>query len=73
MFSKLLTACLMTVLIASCAKNGPDKPIVVDTGCDWSRAIYLTAHDIDVLDKQTKRDILTHNETWQKNCQPDTK
>jgi hypothetical protein len=29
------------------------------------RIIYLTDHDIDVLDKQTKRDILAHNKAVQ--------
>ena len=32
--------------------------MVVDTACDWVKPIYLTDHDIDVLDRQTKRDIL---------------
>jgi hypothetical protein len=32
------------------------------------RIIYLTDHDIDVLDKQTKRDILAHNKSVQANC-----
>ncbi|AWF09589.1 hypothetical protein CSC24_3543 [Escherichia coli] len=36
------------------------------------RIIYLTDHDIDVLDKQTKRDILAHNKAWQANCQKPT-
>ncbi|OON35616.1 hypothetical protein BTJ39_22330 [Izhakiella australiensis] len=61
------------MLIASCATNGPVKPVVVDTACDWVRPIYVTRHDIEVLDAQTKRDILAHNETWQKNCQPEKK
>ncbi|QYG86529.1 hypothetical protein [Citrobacter koseri] len=56
------------MLIASCAKNSP-APVVVDTGCLWTRIIYLTDHDIDVLDKQTKRGILAHNKAWQANCQ----
>ncbi|MDU3925726.1 MAG: hypothetical protein E7H06_01395 [Enterobacter asburiae] len=56
------------MLIASCAQNTP-APVVVDTGCLWSRIIYLTDHDIDVMDKQTKRDVLTHNLTVEKNCQ----
>ncbi len=43
-------------------------PVVVDTACSWVRIIYLTDHDIDVLDKQTKRDILTHNISVQANC-----
>lgn len=67
MYSRLLTACLMTMLIASCAKTSP-APVVVDTGCLWTRIIYLTNHDIDVLDRQTKRDILAYNKAWQANC-----
>ncbi len=43
-------------------------PVVVDTACSWVRIIYLTDHDIDVLDKQTKRDILAHNKAVQANC-----
>lgn len=42
--------------------------MVVDTACSWVRIIYLTDHDIDVLDKQTKRDILAHNKAVQANC-----
>ena len=47
--------------------------MVVDTACDWVKPIYLTDHDIDVLDRQTKKDILVHNKTWQVNCQRPTK
>ncbi|SSK00391.1 Uncharacterised protein [Klebsiella pneumoniae] len=57
----------MTMLIASCAKTLP-APVVVDTACNWVRIIYLTDHDIDVMDKQTKRDILAHNKSVQANC-----
>ncbi len=57
----------MTMLIASCAKDLP-APVVVDTACSWVRIIYLTDHDIDVLDTQTKRDILEHNKAVQANC-----
>ncbi|HFE1841792.1 TPA: hypothetical protein ACF7WY_002002 [Klebsiella pneumoniae] len=55
------------MLIASCAKSLP-APVVVDTACRWVRVIYLPDHDIDVLDKQTKRDILAHNISVQANC-----
>ena len=67
MYSRLLAICLMTMLIGSCAKDLP-APVVVDTACNWVRIIYLTDHDIDVLDKQTKRDILAHNKSVQANC-----
>jgi len=33
------------------------------------RIIYLTDHDIDVLDNQTKRDILAQNKAVLANCQ----
>nr|DAG83424.1 MAG TPA: hypothetical protein [Caudoviricetes sp.] len=68
MYSRLLTICLMTMLIASCVTRG-SVPVVVDTACDWVKPIYLTEHDIDVLDRQTKKDILAHNKAWQANCQ----
>ncbi|HHS9649975.1 TPA: hypothetical protein ACTW3N_003498 [Klebsiella oxytoca] len=55
------------MLIVSCAKTLP-APVVVDTACSWVRIIYLTDHDINVLDKQTKRDILAHNKTVSANC-----
>ncbi|WP_320726067.1 hypothetical protein [Enterobacter ludwigii] len=44
--------------------------MVVDTACDWVKPIYLTDHDINDLDRQTKKDILALNEAWQANCQP---
>lgn len=68
MYSRLLTACLMTMLIASCAQTGPARVEVVDTACDWVKPIYGTDHDWDVLDRQTKKDILAHNKALQKNC-----
>ncbi|EPW0180507.1 hypothetical protein ACXWHM_002294 [Enterobacter hormaechei] len=46
--------------------------MVVDTACDWVKPIYLTGHDIDVMDRQTKKDILAHNKAWQANCQKTT-
>ncbi|ENZ8541549.1 hypothetical protein [Klebsiella oxytoca] len=55
------------MLLASCAKDLP-APVVVDTACSWVRIIYLTDHDIDVMDRQTKRDILAHNKAVQANC-----
>lgn len=61
----------MTMLIGSCAKSLP-APVVVDTACSWIRILYLTDHDIDVLDRQTKRDILAHNKAVQANCKKET-
>ncbi|GKP71454.1 hypothetical protein NUKP47_48430 [Klebsiella quasipneumoniae] len=67
MLKRALSVWLMTMLIGSCVSTSP-APVVVDTACYWVRIIYLTDHDIDVLDKQTKRDILTHNKSVQANC-----
>ncbi len=67
MYRKTLSVWAMTMLIASCAKDLP-APVVVDTACNWVRIIYLTDHDIDVLDKQTKRDILALNKAVKANC-----
>lgn len=71
MLKRVLSAWAVTMLIASCAKSLP-APVVVDTACNWVRIIYLTDHDIDVLDKQTKRDILAHNKSVQANCPQST-
>ncbi|ESM80485.1 hypothetical protein L384_03360 [Enterobacter sp. MGH 38] len=68
MYSRLLIICLATMLIASCVTNG-SVPVVVDTGCDWVKPIFLTDQDIDVLDRQTKKDILAHNKAWKANCE----
>nr|WP_109908336.1 hypothetical protein [Citrobacter freundii] len=57
------------MLTVSCAKNLPVKPEVTDTACDWVSIIYLTEYDIEVMDLQTKKDILAYNKTWQMNCQ----
>ncbi|MHA1180946.1 hypothetical protein [Enterobacter ludwigii] len=59
------------MLIASCAERG-SVPVVADTACDWVKPIYLTDHDIEVMDRQTKKDILAHNKAWQANCQKPT-
>ncbi|WP_407301859.1 hypothetical protein ACHQJB_14985 [Raoultella planticola] len=55
------------MLIVSCVSTSV-APVVVDTACSWVRIIYLTDHDIDVLDRQTKRDILAHNKSVLANC-----
>ncbi|EMY2568770.1 hypothetical protein [Klebsiella pneumoniae] len=55
------------MLTASCVSTSP-APVVVDTACSWVRVIYLTEHDIDVMDRQTKRDILAHNKSVLANC-----
>ncbi|RTP09362.1 hypothetical protein HPB40_13060 [Enterobacter cloacae] len=60
----------VSALIAGCVGGHP-KPnyVFVHDSCDWVKPIYLTDHDIDVLDRQTKKDILAHNKAWQASCQ----
>jgi hypothetical protein len=70
MYSRLLTVCLMTMLIASCVETGPAKVEGNRHRCDWVSVIRLTEHDIEVMDRQTKKDVLAHNKSWQANCQP---
>lgn len=55
------------MLISSCTTNGP-APVVIDTSCNWVQPIYVTAGDIEVMDGQTKRAILAHNEKWDEIC-----
>ncbi|PAO06148.1 hypothetical protein CIW61_01085 [Enterobacter cloacae] len=55
------------MLIASCVTRG-SVPVVVDTACDWVKPIYLTEHDIYTMERQTKKDILTHNKIWMAYC-----
>lgn len=68
MYSRMLTICLTTMLIASCAKASP-APVLIDTGSLWVWIIYLTKCDIDVLDEQTKRNILAQDKALQASCQ----
>ncbi|EGT4305885.1 hypothetical protein AUM90_11820 [Cronobacter sakazakii] len=56
------------MLIGSCSTTGSVRVEVVDTACDWVRPIYVTAHDVAVMDRQTKADIAAHNKAWQANC-----
>ncbi|MBK4915440.1 hypothetical protein ACNFYF_09000 [Klebsiella pneumoniae] len=66
----LLPTLIMSVaLLVSACSNKEEKYIYVLDSCNWVRIIYLTDHDIDVLDMQTKRDILAHNKSVQANCQ----
>ena len=68
--NKLLlpTLIISVVSLVSACSNKEDKYIYVHDSCSWLRIIYLTDHDIDVLDTQTKRDILAHDKSVQANC-----
>ncbi|MDF9911889.1 UNVERIFIED_ORG: hypothetical protein OKW14_003913 [Pantoea brenneri] len=66
MFNRILTICLMLLCLSGCGSGGGAR--VTDTGCEWVRPIYVSDHDIDVMSDPTQRQILTHNETWERNC-----
>lgn len=66
MFSRVLTVSLMLLSLSGCGNGGGARAI--DTGCEWVRPIYVSDYDIDVMSALTQRQILTHNETWEKNC-----
>ncbi len=75
-----LTLCLLVGLLSSCSTNGPAqvktqvaavpevqvKTRIVDTGCDWTKPIYVSK--TDVLSDDTARQILAHNMAGEKNC-----
>lgn len=66
---------LLASLLGACATSGPatetEPQIVtrtrtVDTGCDWTRPIYVSK--ADVLTDGTADQIRAHNETGQAKC-----
>ena len=59
-----LPICLAAVLLTGCGITGPAR--IVDTGCSWTRPIYVSKADI--LTDQTAVQILAHNETGAKRC-----
>ena len=41
-----------------------DKPIIVQSGCDWTKIITASPKDTD----ETKRQILAHDREHKKHC-----
>ncbi|MFM0495575.1 thioredoxin domain-containing protein [Paraburkholderia caledonica] len=79
MLKTMLPLCLLGPLLISCATNGADQakapaaePLVqvktrfVDTGCDWTKPIYVSKGD--VLTDETAKAILAHNLAGAKQC-----
>lgn len=69
------TFIVLTVIafaLSACANNCPPPlpPITVtktvDTGCKWTRAIYV--HAGDTLSDATAQEILAHNKTGAQRC-----
>jgi hypothetical protein len=57
-----LLVCLLTLCASGCATNGS----VIDTSCAWVRPIMVSRDD--QLTDETAREILTHNEAWERIC-----
>ncbi|UYA98935.1 putative Rz1 protein [Xanthomonas phage vB_Xar_IVIA-DoCa8] len=84
MRTKLLPITLFlttTAFLSGCATNGratkppqsiaetvQTKPVVIDTACDWVRAIWVSKSDD--MTPGTARQILNHNQAVVKNCGP---
>ncbi len=53
----------MWTLTVSCALNGcATKPVPV---CTWVKPILISRAELGCMTTDTKKQILTHNETWE--------
>jgi len=41
---------------------------MVNSGCEWTKFIYLTQADVNVVSDQLARQVLAHNETRKAIC-----
>lgn len=57
----LIVAAMLTV-------TGCENGSVVKSGCEWSRPIYPTKADVDVISDSLVTQIVEHNETRAKIC-----
>lgn len=62
MFKLRLAGCLLLTCVSGCATNGH----VIDTSCAWAKPILVSRQD--VLTDETTRQVLSHNETWERLC-----
>lgn len=56
----------LAALLAGCCTPPAPELRIVDTGCDWTRAIYVSKHD--VLTDGTAEQIWSHNEAGKAKC-----
>lgn len=64
MLTKKLLLLLTLTLIASC-QSSIER---VDTSCSWTKPISTTAADRKALSRETKEEIVAHNELWKSHC-----
>ena len=60
---RFIAVLIAASLLSACATINPP---VVDTSCDWVRPIYVSKQD--TLTDKTAREILSHDNKWQKIC-----
>ena len=61
-WSARFAGCLMVLLASGCATSGAG----IKPGCEWARPIYVSNQD--ELTDGTARQILEHNEAWERVC-----
>ncbi|SPB16543.1 hypothetical protein NOV72_03742 [Caballeronia novacaledonica] len=79
MWKTTLLLCLLALPLTSCETSGVAQvktpvaePLVqvktkfVDTGCDWTKPIYVSS--TDVLSDETARAVLAHNRAGAAQC-----
>jgi len=78
MWKTSLVLCLLVALSSGCSTSGrvatapipqPEVQVrtrIIDTGCDWTRPIYVSA--LDVLTEATAQAILAHDEAGAAHC-----
>lgn len=52
------------LIVIGCGASGP----VVKSGCEWTKAIYPTKADVDVISASLLDQIIEHNETREEIC-----
>jgi hypothetical protein len=60
-----LFASLTALLLGSCGTSGP---AISAGGCEWAKPVFVSRQD--VLTDGTARQILAHNEAWERVCAP---
>lgn len=67
---RTLIAIPFILTLAACAHDVPpqiiEKTRVVDTGCEWTKPIYVSK--ADVLTDDTAKEILAHNKSGSARC-----
>jgi hypothetical protein len=65
----LCSACATSGRVATAPIGQPEVQVrtrIIDTGCDWTRPIYVSA--LDVLTDATAQAILAHDEAGATHC-----